>query len=78
MNNGNGNVKKFNYFGKLKFEGEYKNGNKNGKGKVYDGSILLFEGNFINGKRNGKGRNYYYNGKLEFEGEYLNREKMEK
>ena len=32
------------------FEGEYKNGRKNGKGKE-----LLFEGEYLNGKRwNGK------------------------
>ena len=36
------------------FEGEYKNGKRNGKGKEYssDGD-LIFEGE--NGKRNGKG-----------------------
>jgi len=34
----------------LIFEGEYKNGRKNGKGKE-----LLFEGEYLNGKRwNGK------------------------
>ena len=38
------------------FEGEYKNGKRNGKGKEYstDGD-LIFEGEYKNGKRNGKG-----------------------
>ena len=43
------------YDGKLKFEGEYLNGLRNGKGKeyYYDGR-LKFEGEYINGRRNGK------------------------
>ena len=57
----------------LKFEGEYLNGKRNGKGKeYYDNGDLLFEGEYLNGKRNGKGKEYYYNGDLLFEGEYLN------
>ena len=40
----NGKVKEYNlYFDKLKFEGEYLNGKRNGKGKEYD-----FEGNLVN------------------------------
>jgi len=36
----------------LKFEGEIKNGKKNGKGKEYDSEgNLIFEGIYINGKR---------------------------
>ena len=37
------------------FEGEYKNGQRNGKGKEYnlDGE-LIFEGEYKNGQRNGK------------------------
>ena len=70
----------------LIFEGEYLNGERNGKGKEYicrDRDLklnifyanfkLIFEGEYLNGKRNGKGKEYNdYNGKLEFEGEYLN------
>jgi len=51
----------------LKFEGEYLNGKKNGKGNeyYYDGK-LKFEGEYLNGKRwNGKG--YNKNGIIEFE-----------
>ena len=69
----------------LKFEGEYKNGKKNGKGKEfykshefsYEENIrskLIFEGEYLNGKRNGKGKEYD-DGKLAFEGEYLNNER---
>ena len=68
------------YFGndnRLVFEGEYLNGQRNGKGKEYNDDKLIFEGEYLNGKRNGKGKNYF-NGKLKFEGEYLNEKKMEK
>ena len=59
----------------LKFEGEYLNQEKNGKGKEYEiiGVVnnLIFEGEYLNGKRNGKGKEYYNNGNIKFEGEYL-------
>ena len=63
------------YNGKLKFEGEYLNGEKHGKGKEYnDDGKLIFEGEYLNGKRNGKGKEYnsYYGGLLTFIGQYLN------
>ena len=57
------------------FEGEYKNGNINGKVKEYylNGNIK-FEGEYLNGKRNGKGKEYDYwdGGEVIFEGEYSN------
>ena len=55
------------------FEGEYKNGKRNGKGKEYstDGD-LIFEGEYKNGKRNGKGKELCFNKYKEFEGEYRN------
>ena len=67
-----GKVKEYFYDGKLKFEGEYSNGKRNGKGKEYDDEYgyLQFEGEYLNGKRNGKGKEYYYNGNIKFEGEY--------
>ena len=39
----------------LVFEGEYSNGQRNGKGKeyYYDGK-LKFEGEYLNGQKNGK------------------------
>ena len=70
----NGKGKEYFYYNdKLSFEGEYKNGKRNGKGKEYnDVGKLLFEGKFKNGKRNGKGKEYNGVGKLLFEGEYKN------
>ena len=47
--------------GKLKFEGEYLNGNRNGMGKeFYDNGKLEYRGDYLNGERNGK-RYYYLN-----------------
>ena len=65
------------YNDQLIFEGEYKNGKRNGKGKEYDeNNILVFEGEYKNGKRNGKGKEYatYLNKgtTVQFEGIYLN------
>ena len=49
------NIKEYNYQGLLIFEGEYINGNKNGKVKEYkDGNKLIFEGEYLNGIKNGK------------------------
>ena len=37
---------------RLKFEGKYLNGKRNGKGKEYDvEGNLIFEGEYLNGKR---------------------------
>ena len=58
---------------KLKFEGQYINGERNGKGKEYNKNVILeFEGEYLNGKRwNGIEKKYHDNGKLKFNGEYL-------
>ena len=55
----------------FKYIGQYLNGEKNGKGKEYDGD-KIFEGEYINGIKNGKGKENNYNGYLIFEREYLN------
>ena len=69
--NGKGKIKEY-QFGRLKYEGEYTNGKRNGLGKEYDyDGNLEFEGEYLDGKRNGKGKEYY-NKKIEYEGEYLN------
>ena len=61
-----------NYKGGLIFEGEYLNGEINGKGREnYFNNILIFEGEYLNGKKNGKIKEYF-KGKLKFEGEYIN------
>ncbi len=71
--NGNGKVTEyFLDYGKLRFEGEYLNGKKNGQTKEYDiYGNLLFEGDYLNEKRNEKGKQYDSNGNLMFVGEYL-------
>ena len=76
--NGNGSVKEYYDEGKLKFEGQYLNGKKTGKGKEYNSYNykLEFEGEYLDGKRNGKGKEYW-NDILKFEGEYLNGKKIE-
>ena len=56
------------------FEGEYLNGERNGKGKIYDNGQIKFEGEFLNGQKNGKGK-YFSDGILLFEGEYRNGKK---
>ena len=58
----------------LIFEGEFLNGERNGKGKeyfFYYNEKIKFEGEFLNGEKNGKGKEYYKNGNLKFEGEFL-------
>ena len=60
--------------GNLIFEGEYLNGQINGKVKEYDDfdGHLIFEGEYLNRKRNGKEKEYDGDGIILFEGEYLN------
>ncbi len=72
LKHGSGYIKEYYADGKLKIEGEYLNGERNGKFKEYDSyGGLEFEGEYLNGQKNGKIKEYY-KGKLEFEGEYLN------
>ena len=56
----------------LLYEGIYKNGKKNGKGKEYnDFGDLIFEGEYLNGKKwNGNETKYNDDRKLLFEAEY--------
>lgn len=59
--------------GKVKMEGELKNGKRTGIWKAYfEDGTLWSEGKFIDGERNGYGLNYYPNGKLRMEGDYKN------
>ena len=56
LNKGKGYIKEYDDDGKLEFEGEYLNGERNGKGKEYKHETLIFEGEYLNGKKwNGKG-----------------------
>ena len=46
------------YYDGLKFEGEYKNGQRwNGKGKEYNDNGELFEGEYLKGKKMEKEKN---------------------
>ena len=56
------------------FEGEYLNGEKNGKGKEYDyNGQLIYEGEYLHGyKLNGK---EYRKGIVVYEGDYFNGDK---
>ena len=71
IKNGKGYVKEYDFYGEKVFEGEYVNGERNGKGKEYKFTSLIFEGYYINGKRNGKGKNFRYS-KVRFEGNFKN------
>ena len=54
LNEGKGHIKEDNPnfdYNEIIFEGEYINGERNGKGKEYDDIGLIFEGEYINGKR---------------------------
>ena len=64
----------------LKFEGEYFNGKRNGRGKeYYENGKLEFEGLFSSDIRNDKGKEYYENGKLNLkENIYMKKNGMEK
>ena len=49
------NSKEYHDNGKLSFEGEYLNGERNGLAKeFYYNGKLKFDGEYLNGKRNGK------------------------
>ena len=63
LKNGNGFVREYDdYNHYLVFEGEYKNGEKNGKGRITGGNGIEFDGEYLNGKMwNGK---KYDNGNL--------------
>ena len=73
--NGNGYTRQYydiySDFNILKFEGEFKNGLRNGKGKEY-GLLnnIIFEGEYLNGERNGKGKEFFFNGSIKYEGEF--------
>ena len=77
LKNGNGFFKEYYINGGLDitFDGEYKNGNRDGKGKELSDGKITFEGEYKNGERNGKGKGKLYvlhDNKYTFEGEYLN------
>ncbi len=77
INEGNGKGKEYNYLGKQIFEGEYKNGKREGIGKEFNDGIVIYEGKYKDGKREGNGKEYNKYGKLIFEGEFSEGKKKE-
>ena len=61
-------------FSNGKYEGEFKNGKREGKGIMYYNSGNRYEGEFKNGKFEGRGIYYYRDGDR-YEGEYKNGKK---
>lgn len=55
----------------LKLEGNFKNGDLHGKGKVFQNGLLTYDGDFKDGERHGHGK-MYKDGKLIFEGKFVN------
>ena len=76
IKDGIGIIKEYGDYGELKFEGEYFNGERNGREKEYSDGKLKFEGEYFNGERNGRGKEYNSKNNLEFEGAYLNEERF--
>ena len=65
--------KLFNEEGRLIYEGEYKNGLRNGEGTYYYARGLRYEGQFVNGLREGEGVFYWEDG-TRWEGTFKNNE----
>jgi hypothetical protein len=65
--------KLYNDEGRLIYEGEYKNGLRNGEGTYYYASGLRYEGEFVNGLREGNGVFYWEDG-TRWEGPFKNNE----
>lgn len=58
-----------------RYEGEYVNGMKQGKGQYYVDDFLVYEGDFSNGNMHGEGRLIDYNGS-EFVGRFQSGKKL--
>ena len=71
----NNNISIQNYFSGERYEGELKNGKREGKGVFYFKDRSRYEGNWKNGVKEGKGTYYYSDGK-KYEGDWKN-DKME-
>ena len=71
IDSGNGFVNEFNENGCLLYEGEIKNGLREGRGKLFDQcGRLIYEGELKEGMKDGKGKEYNENGYLIFVGEF--------
>jgi len=62
--------------GKVRMEGDIKEGQREGVWIVYfDDGTLWSEGTYIEGKRNGVAKNFFPNGKIRYEGFFTDDEK---
>ena len=67
-------------FSKMRYDGDFKNGEFHGKGKLYAGYddegilTLYYEGEFQDGDAEGKGTEYFTNGAIKYQGEFKNGE----
>ena len=58
------------------YEGEYLNGKRNGKGKIYgEKNKIIYEGELLNGIKNGIGEEYDETNKIIYKGEFINGKK---
>ena len=53
-----------------KYEGEFKDGKKHGRGIYYESGRVEYDGEFKDGKMHGQVTKYYKNGNKEYEGKY--------
>ena len=71
LKEGKGYVKEYKGYYSLVFEGDYLNGERNGKGKEYKFGDLIYEGEYLNDKRHGKGKEFFSKGEIKAAGEYF-------
>lgn len=58
--------------GWLAYEGDFVNGLRNGKGKLFDKNKLVYEGDFVKGRREGLGKAYSPGSSSVYEGAFQN------
>ena len=58
--------------GNIKYEGEFVNGKKEGRGKLIFVNGEYYIGQFSNNKLNGKGKMYYNNSTIKYKGDFVN------
>ena len=70
MNEYNGKGTEYDENGQKLYEGEFKNGKYNGKGKLFRNGKLKYEGDFVDDKLQGKGEEFDEEGKLLYSGDF--------
>ena len=69
-------IKEYEFYGDIIYEGDYLNGERNGRGKEYKYKSIIYEGEYKNGKRHGYGKDYRYEHVI-FEGKYIDGKKWD-